>query len=173
MRRSFLIGCLAIAGALAACHGLRVRWNMSASVAPGLYLELAGPPARGDLVTVCLPEAVARWARGRGYLRRGRCPGESGRLGKWIAAVEGDRVEVRSMGTIVNGRWLEGSRRVDYDSRGRRVPLVPEGEVVLRPGEVWLHSGRSTRSFDSRVFGPLEVDRVQGVLEPLWTLGQD
>ncbi len=164
---------LAIASAFGASAALGIRWNLNPSVEPGLYRQCNQPPKRGDLVTVCLPEPVGRWARGRGYLRRGDCPGGSARLGKWIAGVEGDRVEVREKGIIVNGRWLEGTRRVDHDSVGKPVPLVPEGKVVLGSDEVWLHSGRSARSLDSRVFGPLEVAQVRGVLEPLWTLGED
>ncbi len=173
MKRSLLYAGLAIAIGAAGAAAIGVRWNVSASVSPGLYLERARPLERGDLVAVCLPEDVGGWARGRGYLRRGDCPGEAARLGKWIAAVEGDRVEVKDRGVAVNGRWLEGTRRVDRDSSGRPVPLVPEGEVVLGPGEVWLHSGRRARSFDSRVFGPVDVAQVRGVLEPLWTLGED
>lgn len=168
MRRLLLIVLAAVASVTAVSSALDVRWNASPSVAPGLYVERQRPPGRGDLVAVCLPEPIARWARGRGYLRRGSCPGGSARLGKLIAAVEGDHVEVRDLGIAVNGRWLEATRRVGLDSRGRPVPLAPVGELVLGPGELWLHSGRRVRSFDSRIFGPLEVSRVQGVLEPVW-----
>ncbi len=172
MRRLLLI-VLAGAGIVASLAVFGARWNVSDSVAPGLYVKQVRPLERGDLVSVCLPEAVGRWAVRRGYLGRGGCPGDSARLGKWIAGVEGDRVEVKGKGIRVNGRWLEGTRRVDYDSGGRPVPLVPEGTVVLGPGEVWLHSGRRARSLDSRVFGALEVANVRGILEPLWVLDGD
>ncbi len=173
MKRRVLFAFLAIAGALGAAAWAGIRWNLSPSVEPGLYRVSRRAPERGDLVAVCLPEAVGRWARRRGYLSRGECAGGSARLGKWIAAVEGDRVEVRRRGVMVNGRWLEGTRRVGHDSAGRPVPLVPEGRVVLGAGEVWLHSGRRARSLDSRVFGPLAVGQIRGVLEPLWILGED
>ena len=51
--------------------------------------------------------------------------------------------------------------------------MAPEGVTVLGPGEVWLHSGRRARSLDSRIFGPIEIARVRGVLEPLLTFGED
>lgn len=173
MRPTFWIALGAIAAAAALAPALGVRWNTSESVATGLYLERERRIERGDLVAVCLPEPLGRWAAGRGYLGKGRCPGEAARLGKWIAATHGDCVEVRHEGILINGRWLEGTRRVDRDARGRPVPLVPEGDVVLGPGQVWLHSGRRARSFDSRVFGPLDQAQVRGVLEPLWSLGED
>lgn len=173
MKRWLFIAGLAITVACTASAALGLRWNLSPSVEPGLYRQRQQPPKRGDLVAVCLPELVGRWARRRGYLSRGLCPGGSARLGKWISALEGDLVEVSESGITVNGRRLEGVRRIDRDSKGRPVPLVPEGGVVLGPGEVWLHSGRRERAFDSRIFGPLEIARVRGVLEPVWTLGED
>ena len=170
MTRRLLIGLLAITGVLAAAHELGVRWNASPSVPCGVYLKRMRPFERGDLVVVCLPEVVGRWARSRGYLGGGSCPGDTVRLGKWVAAVEDDRVEVRAKGILVNGRWLEGTWRVGHDSRGRPVPLVPESEMVLGPSEVWLHSGRGLRNLDSRIFGALDSSRVEGVMEPIWVV---
>lgn len=173
MRKALLIAGVALGCVLGGSAASGLRWNLSPSLEPGLYRQSFGAPERGDVVLVCLPEAIGRWARGRGYLGRGDCPGASAPLGKRIAAVAGDHVEVEKPGVAVNGQWLEGTRRVGHDSLGRRVPLVPEGEAVLGPDEVWLHSGRRPRSFDSRVFGPLEVARIRAVLEPLLILEQD
>ncbi|MCP3957424.1 MAG: conjugative transfer signal peptidase TraF [bacterium] len=174
MTRSFWILCVGLVGAVGASGALGLRWNASSSVEPGLYLvERARPLERGDLVTVCLPEPVARWARGRGYLRRGRCPGDSKPVGKRIAGLEGDLVEVSGHAVAVNGRRLLGSIRVDSDARGRPVPLAPEGEFLLGAGEVWLHSGRLGRSLDSRIYGPLREQQIQSVLVPLWTSEED
>ncbi len=75
MKRSLVIAGLAISVAVCASAVLGLRWNASGSLPPGLYLERASQPEHGDLVLVCLPEAVGRWARGRGYLGGGRCPG--------------------------------------------------------------------------------------------------
>lgn len=111
MRRILWASIAIVAGAVAACAVVGLRWNVSPSVAPGFYLERVEPIARGDLVAVCLPEPVGRWAVGRGYLGRGGCPGGSATIGKWIAGVEGDLVEVLK-GTIkVNGSPLESTLR--------------------------------------------------------------
>ncbi len=173
MKRWLLIATLAIPAACAASAALDLRWNLSPSVERGLYRQAAQPPGRGDLVAVCLPEPVGRWARGRGYLSRGPCPGGSARIGKHISGLEGDLIEITEETIAVNGRRLEGVSRVTRDSKGRPMPLVPEGKLVLGPGQIWLHAGRRTRSFDSRIFGPLDVAQVRGVLEPIWILDED
>ncbi len=173
MKRTFIFVLLAIAAAVGASAAAGIRWNVSPSVEPGLYRLTRRPPGRGDLVAVCLPETVGRWAWGRGYLPGGSCPGGSARLGKRVVGVEGDHVAVSEAGIAVSGHRLEAASRVDRDSKGRPVPLVPVGEATLAPGEVWLHSGRHARSLDSRVFGPLEVSSVEGVMIPLWTLAKD
>ncbi len=170
MERKLSIVLLAVAGAAVGCMAASVRWNVSPSVSPGLYRETTRTLERGDLVAVCLPEPVGRWARRRGYVRRGCCEGKTARLGKWIAGVEGDRVEVSDETITVAGRRLELSGRVGRDAAGRPVPRVSSGNYLLAPGEVWLHSGRHPRSLDSRVYGPLEVTRIRGVMEPLWVI---
>jgi conjugative transfer signal peptidase TraF len=172
MKRGFYLCCVAALSALACCAALGLRWNATPSLDPGLYRESPRRFARGDLVVVCLPESVGRWAMGRGYIGGGRCPGGAAALGKRIAAVEGNRVEVRDGAITVDGRRLELSGRVERDTEGRPVPRVSEGIYVLSPGEVWLHSGRHARSLDSRVFGPLGASCVQAVIEPVWVSGR-
>ncbi len=169
MRCRPCIVCLAVATVLAASALLGIRWNVSPSVAPGLYLARQRAVIRGDLALVCLPEVMGRWARLRGYLRPGRCPSGSQPLGKWIAGVPGDRVEIFSETVAINGLTLEGSSRERTDAHDRPVPMVAEGVLVLGRGEFWLHSGRHRRSLDSRVYGPLDRSSIQAVLEPLWT----
>ena len=170
-RGSYLCGVAALS-ALACCAALGLRWNASPSLDPGFYRESPRGFARGDLVVVCLPESVGRWAMGRGYVGGGRCPGKAAALGKRIVAIAGDRVEVREGAITVEGRRLELSGRVERDTEGRPVPRVSEGIYVLSPGEVWLHSGRHARSLDSRVFGSLRGSCVQSVIEPLWVFSE-
>ncbi len=169
MKHWFFFVLLTITAGLGASAVAGIRWNVSPSVEPGFYRLIRRPAARGDLVAVCLPETVGRWARGRGYLRRGSCPGGTARLGKRVVGMEGDRVAVSEAGIVVSGRRLEAARRLDRDSKGRPVPLVPVGEAVLAAGEVWLYSGRHARSLDSRVFGALDASSINGVMMPLWT----
>lgn len=170
MKRGLYLCGLAVLAALACCAALGLRWNASPSLDPGLYRESPRHVGRGDLVVVCLPESVGRWAMSRGYVGGGRCAGGAAPVGKRIAAIAGDRVEVRESAISVGGRRLELSGRVERDTKGRPVPRVSEGIYVLAAGQVWLHSERHPRSLDSRVFGPVDASSVQAVLEPVWVL---
>jgi type IV secretory pathway protease TraF len=49
--------------------------------------------------------------------------------------------------------------------------LASQGFGRAEPGEIWLYAPHP-RSFDSRVFGPVPLGSVRGVLTPLWTAGQ-
>jgi type IV secretory pathway protease TraF len=45
---------------------------------------------------------------------------------------------------------------------------VPDGRYVIPPGEVWLVSTFSPRSWDSRYFGPVPASAIVSALTPLW-----
>jgi len=45
----------------------------------------------------------------------------------------------------------------------------PDGEYVVEPGSLWLLSGYSVSSFDSRYFGPVPVSHVRAKAVPLLT----
>src|SRR5438034_3432539 len=72
--------------------GLRV--NLSASMPVGLYRVSTGPAVRGVMVLACLPTDVAVFARSRGYVPSGSCPGATAPIGKVVLAMVGDTVEV-------------------------------------------------------------------------------
>jgi conjugative transfer signal peptidase TraF len=122
---------------------------------------------RGSIIVVCPPENdVARQGARRGYLGPGNCPGGSEPLVKPVAAVAGDLVEVSPAGVSVNGFRVPSSAPLWRDSAGRSLaPLV--GVHLIRPGELWLLSGRDARSFDSRYFGPVPLANVRGVARPV------
>ena len=130
--------------------------NLSPSLPLGVYRPIDAPVTRGAIVVVCLPLAIGRLARERGYLGYGPCPGHVERLGKRVAAVAGDTVETFAEGVRINGFLIPGSRRLERDSRGRRLP-VAERKIVVRPGELFLLATDNPRSFDSRYFGPVAV----------------
>ena len=147
-----------------------VRLNVSPSVPLGFYRIVDEPVARGVLVVACVPAASARVARERGYLAAGSCPGAAQPVLKRIGAVPGDRVDLGPDGLGVNGTRLPDSAPAASDSRGRRLHHAPWGRTVVAPGEVWLIGIETTRSWDSRYFGPVPLDHVHAV-RPVLTLG--
>lgn len=146
----------------------QVRLNVRADSAPrGLYLVRHQAHERGARILVCLPLALGRLGRSRGYLDPGRCPGRARPVGKRIAAVPGDLVRVGSEGLWVNGVPLSGVRRLIRDSAGRFIPAVPEGTYRVAPGTAWLVSSFHPRSWDSRYYGPVAVADDAPALVPL------
>ena len=124
----------------------------------------------GMIVLACLPPEVATSALERGYLPEGTCPSGITPVGKVIAALPGDTVDVTDSGSLVNGVLLPNSAPLLHDSKGRMMPRL-RGRFVLPAETTWLYSGHSRRSFDSRYYGPVSLSGVHGQLFPLLTRG--
>lgn len=162
----------ALAVVVAAVFLFQLTWNGTASLPVGIYRvrALAGSPERGDVVGFCLEGAVARLALARGYVHRQglepyvyavRCAAGVGVVGKPVAGVPGDTVEVRREGVWINGVRLVGSGVRERDRAGRALPHPRWGRRVLGPGEFWLQSTWSARSFDSRYYGPVRRGQIR------------
>ena len=150
---------------------LRIAFTGSACP-PGIYRATALRPgdtlARGELVLVCLPETLARFALKRGYLASGAGRGHGIEpVGKRIGALGGDAVEVAPGYVAVNGRQLPNTASQMRDSRNRNVPHVAFGTHSVRDGEVWLFGEADARSWDSRYFGPVPTSGVRAELKPV------
>jgi conjugative transfer signal peptidase TraF len=148
-----------------------IRFNFTGSLPRGVYRAVERPLSRGDLVIACLPPKVGRFAHERGYLWRGDCPGGVAPVGKMVTGVAGDTVIVTAEGLVVNGHRIPNTRILSRDSRGRSLIHLPYVTFIVQPGELWLTSSHSSRSFDSRYFGPVPAAGVLSGVEPLWTFG--
>src|SRR3990167_7537765 len=68
-----------------------LRVNLSSSMPIGVYLQLPNDWIdRGDIVAVCLPEAIASEGKEKGYLLSGQCPGDTKPVLKEFIALPGD-----------------------------------------------------------------------------------
>ena len=151
---------VALVGVSAIAHPRpRLVWNVSASVAVGLYRVISGAPERGDFILVRIPKSIESLAAMRGYLPAG-VP-----LIKRVAAVAGDDVCAFDGAVIVNGEIVARQRKADR--AGRLLPRWNECRKLVR-GEFFL-LGDAPDSLDSRYFGPVSSDRAIGRLAPLWT----
>jgi conjugative transfer signal peptidase TraF len=163
-----------------AARGCGLTYNTTASLPAGVYrvTVLSGEPRRGEVVGVCLDGETARLARARGYvhapglaplLHGSSCGAPVAVIGKPVAGVPGDTVEVSDDGVRINGVLLARSRTPPADRAGRTLPRAPRGRSLLGPGEFWVQSQRSAWSLDSRVFGPVPRSRILDRRVPLWT----
>jgi type IV secretory pathway protease TraF len=85
---------------------------------------------------------------------------------KQIAAGEGDVVCTRAGGLSINGRWR--APVFVHDPRGATLPQWRGCRALLK-GEFFVFSSRIPNSFDSRYYGPVKVDQIMGVFEPVAT----
>ena len=147
----------------------RFRVNSTRSLPIGLYWTMAPRPlTRGSIVLVCLPVPIARFARGRGYLWRGRCSGSVAPIGKLVLATEGDVVGVGPAGLSVNGALVPRSEPQPTDSEGRPINHYPYGTYRVATNELWLYSPYHPMSFDSRYFGPVPMNSVESRMVAVW-----
>lgn len=145
------------------------RLNFTPSAPVGLWRVIDSPNElrSGMIVSVCPPAAaVVDQMLDGGFLARGSCPAGSMPLLKPVAAVAGDRVEIRSGATVrVNGQDLPNTAPV----AGLAVP--ESGIHTVAPGTVWLFSSYHQHSFDSRYYGAVPIGNVLAQAIPVWVSG--
>jgi conjugative transfer signal peptidase TraF len=160
----------AAAGLVLTGHLFQLRITLTDSSAPaGIYRLITAPAARGAVVAACLPAAIARVGRARGYLSGGACPADAEPVAKVIGALPGDVVKVAPEGVTVNGVRFSNSRTAMRDSAGRPLEHVGWGVHPVSVGQVWLFGFHDARSWDARYFGPIAASSVQGELRPVLT----
>lgn len=160
--------CSSVAALIWLAPAIPVRINWTTSAPLGLYSTSHGSDlARGDLVAVCLPDAIAALGLARGYLSAGTCANGTSPVLKRVVAAAGDEVELRRDLLAINGRIIDCSPRPSNDSLGRPLEPPPFGRRVVAAGEVWLLGIHRDRSWDSRNFGPVAVSSIVGIVRPL------
>lgn len=152
-----------LAVALADGAGLRINHTPSLPIGLWRLTPMAAPLRRGAIVSVCPPDtAVLRAVRARGYLGSGRCPGGFEPLLKPVIALAGDRVTLGTDGIAVNGEPVHGSARLAVGGVGRPIPAIPLGVYRVPPGKFWVLATVHPQSFDSRYFGALAMESIEG-----------
>lgn len=151
----FTLGCASLIAARAPAAALV---NESPSLPKGLYVRAFDPaPERGSIVAVPQPASV------RAYLGHLGMPREV-LLIKRVAATAGDQVCAVDDHIVLPGRIVPVRRQ---DRQGVKLPAW-DGCRRLSPGELFL-LGDTLSSFDSRYFGPVHDDRVEGVFKEVLT----
>ena len=143
--------------------------NGTASAPLGIWRKAGaftvGPAARGRYVLFCPPNTPAfRAASDGGFVARGRCPGGYVPLIKQVMGVPGDTIEVAD-GVIINGVPVANGG-ISAEVAAKAGADRPR-RFTLAPGQLWMMSTYSGRSFDSRYFGPIESTEVEAFVDPL------
>lgn len=168
LRLAVVLASLGAVGGAVKRSGLRLQHTGSLPL--GVYQDIRSTAVVPGAIGVwCLPREIARWAVVRGYLGRGSCVGGAEPLGKVVLAVQGDTVQLTGAGVILNGSPVPNSAPILIDSHGRRITPAPYGMYVIGPGKIWLWSPYTSRSFDSRYFGPIPIRALVSLVRPVWT----
>ena len=143
------------------------RINITPSIPRGIYkVEETKKFKTNDLVMVCLPNKVAKYANARGYIFKGSCDNGYSPLIKEIIAVPNDFVKMNKNGVTVNGKFYNLKQQL-LDSHGRFL----EPKTINQKIQGYLLIGyNSPNSWDSRYFGTVQSKDIQGVMHAIYTL---
>ncbi len=148
---------------------LGIHINLSESMPIGLYREVSHPLIVGDIVSVCLPEEIAREGMMRGYIGVGRCANNSQPLVKQVIAMGGDVVRITPNQIFINGKLIPQSKTQILDESGRTLPAISRGTYQLQESQVWLQGIGHQNSWDSRYYGPIEKEQITSIVKPFIT----
>jgi conjugative transfer signal peptidase TraF len=138
---------------------LLLVWNTTPSIPIGLYVVTPDPPRRGDLSVMWLPRQMETLAVAWAMLIP-HIP-----VLKPVAATAGDRVCRSGRVVTINGRLAALARH--FDRNGRLLPMW-QGCRRLSASQVFILA-RHPHSFDSRYYGPLQIQLSRGVAHALVT----
>lgn len=163
LRKTLFFSALAMIAVPLAWTRIGLRLNSSPSLPLGLYRTAA----TGNLVEFCPSGLYSILSAIRGYRGPGVCIDGAMPLLKPIAGRPGDIVTVTREGTTVNGRLVPNTKALKIDSKGRALYGWPRGIYQVRPGQLWVLSSYSYRSFDSRYYGPIKASQVRAHVVPV------
>jgi signal peptidase I len=112
----------------------------------GKYLFHLGPIHRGDVVVFVFPPDPTK-----DFIKR-------------VVAVGGDTVEVRDKSVYLNGHKIADPHAY-YQPSDNRITIAPRdhyGPVVVPAGKVFVMGDNRDRSYDSRFWGFVPDDNVEG-----------
>jgi len=153
--------------ALAFLIGYRI--NMTDSYPLGIYQLTDDAVKKGELILYCPPDTeLFHDAQERGYFSYGLCNGFLSPLAKKLVAIPGDHVRSSDEGIYINEVLQTNSHALTLDSVGRALQPVSINDVLTN-NTIFILSDFNPGSFDSRYFGAVPYDGIQGVIRPVWT----
>lgn len=167
MRRAIGIVTLGTVALALVGQAAGIRPNFSDSAPVGLWITrpITTPLQRDMMVGVCPPSTVplVKLFAENGTLPYGNCPeSRVALLLKPVRALPGDIVGIKKGNSVtVNGEPIPNSSASDS------FQSWPDGEYTVQPGEVWVFSSYSPKSFDSRYFGPVKIKDIQSLVFPI------
>ena len=173
IRVALLLGAGAAVSAVAFCE-FGFVFNFTHSAPFGIYRQAAEPTLatrKNSPYAFFCPDQRWPGLRNNPNTRRslGTCPDGYAALLKPVVAWPGDVVTTSPAGVIVDGIPVPNSSPLTRDSLGRELHPYPYGTYKVAQGQIWVVSSYSSRSFDSRYFGPVPLRTVREWVRPFIT----
>ena len=146
------------------------RYNSTPSYPVGIYKVNSSNHkiVRGKLILICPPDTkFFRDANAKGYVAKGFCSNGYEPLIKKIAGVPGDKILIDKY-VYINGIKQPKSKVYMIDPQGNILKQTPKKEYFLRKNQIFLLSDYNDKSFDSRYFGPVNINLIQGSVVPVF-----
>lgn len=159
-------------------HLFGIRINLSSSMPIGIYHEDNSDITTGSIVSVCLPQNIAKEGLNKGYLAHtGACDSNAEPVIKEIIGLPNDKVSISS-------KYIE----VTNQSGQIKKYFAPHHNMSMSNHPVksfiklgnqdskgyWLYGvGNKEYSWDSRYFGAVQKNSILSVMKPLWIWSKD
>lgn len=147
-----------------------IRFNYTESMPIGFYQQVITTHInRGDLVSICLPDQLAKLALQSGYLRVGNCPSGVVPMLKQVIAVPGDTISLNNYSVTVNQiRYVAPFNVIDHNNRPIQ-KFITNGTYQLSHS-YWVYGTHDhIKSWDSRYYGAVSRAAITGIYKPLLT----
>jgi|GEM_PF-2620226 len=147
------------------------RFNISPSVALGIYQTQNTPIAKNNYLALCVkPSVLTDVALKHHYLSRNLlCPNFAPMMIKKIAGTYGDVVTITSSGVWINGilepQSMQAHKFEEFKSKQQLT------NYQLGENEILLMSDNQKYGFDSRYYGVLKLNDFSKleIIKPIWT----
>jgi conjugative transfer signal peptidase TraF len=173
IRVALLLASAAVISTVAFCE-FGLVFNFTHSAPFGIYRQAAEPTSatrKNSPYAFFCPDQRWPGLSNNPNTRRslGTCPDGYAALLKPVVAWPGDVVTTTPDGVIVDGTPVPNSSPLTRDSLGRELHPYPYGTYKVAQGQIWVVSSYSSRSFDSRYFGPVPLRTVREWVRPFIT----
>ncbi len=143
--------------------------NTGSSIPPGLYWKVDKPLSIGKTVVLCPPnQPIFQEARKLELIKGGSCPDNFDSLMLKVAGKRKDIISINESGVYVNDVLLPESKPLLNNKEGQALPSTSINRYELKENEILLMSDSTENPFDSRYFGPIEVDQIDSVISQIF-----
>ncbi len=155
------------AGTMFYCSGFRI--NLTPSMPVGIWKinKRFDEIKKGDIVWFAPTKAIADFGIKRNYLVEvPGCKNNCIPLIKQVYGLPGDTFGFDHDLIKVNNHLIENAKRRQTDSKGRPMPKISAGRV---PQDHLFVLTLDSHSFDSRYYGTIPIENVEGTAAPVLT----